>query len=49
MSPDECLDEARRVLLEAEMQADLERMARLTAIADSWIDMARCLVEEVQS
>ena len=47
MSPEDCVAEAARVLREAELQADLERMERLTNIADSWVDMARCLIESV--
>ena len=47
MSPDDYLAEAARVLAEAAMQADLQRMEHLTDIANVYVDMARVLVESV--
>ena len=48
MTPQDFLNRAARVLNEAELQADLQRMEQLTDIANVWVDMARCLVESVE-
>ena len=48
MTPDEFLNRAARVLNEAELQTDLQRMEQLTDIANVWVDIARCLMESVE-
>lgn len=46
MTSDEALDNAARLLRNAEVETDRVLMERLTGIADSWVVIAQLLAEK---